>query len=1077
MKKILTSILLILVCNLYAQKEANNWYFGYGAGLTFNSGVPVAMLGGQVFTHEGCSTMSDANGQLLFYTDGTTVYNRNHQVMVNGDFLTGNTSSSQSAVIVPLPSSTTIYYIFTVTAEAGLDGFRYSVVDLSLAGGLGEVTAQKNVLLYTPSCEKIAVVKHSNNNDYWIVTHGWNNNSFYSYLLTSAGLSVVPVTSTVGVNVQSTPGAIFQPSSRGCLKFSPDATKLVSPSPSSTCITQLLDFNNATGIISNPRDIQVGTNQFYGAEFSTNSEVLYLSSENNKCIYQFDLNNPNFVSTAVQLYSGPKGPFTLQLGPDGKIYIAFIFDHVIGAINNPSVLGLGCNFVSSAVDLLGRECRVGLPAFITTFFYKPIIVLDNFCQNEVTSFHLDTNQTINSVSWNFGDGYTSTAIQPIHIYTNAGNYSVSVNINGSNGTSTSTRNIIINSQPTLSSSVVNLKQCDDDLDGFSSFNLNESVPLLVSSSTGLVITFYETLSDAQNKTNAIINTTAYINQVVSNDIIYARVENSSGCFKTAQISLQVSTTLIPSTFQLTYHECDDLNSGTISDGIATFDFSNATSQIQALYPAGQQLNITYYKTITDALSESNKITNISNYTNIGYPNSEDIYVRVDSQVNNECLGLGHHITLKVDPIPIVQSQVVKHCDDDQDGLYGFDTTNLQTSLLNGLSNVIVTYKDQNGLPLSSPLPNPFVTSSQIINVKVENNYGKHCVYNSSIQFIVDDLPEAFQIPVTLTTFCDDESDPLTQDGVYPFDTTNFQSLILGGQTGMIVHYFDANNNPLPSPLPNPFNSTSQNIRVEVISPINTTCKANGTISLVVNPVPKINLYGNELVCSDNPNFTKTLNAGLIDLLTVNNYTYTWFLNGTLIPNANQYTLTVNAEGIYTVEVRNVLGCIRTRTITVTASNIATINSVEVTDISAENSILVLVSGSGNYSYSLDSINFQNDNLFTNILPGVYTVYVKDDNGCGIATKEVSVLGIPNYFTPNGDGYNDYWNIKGVNQEFNSKAIIYIFDRFGKLLKQISPNGIGWDGKFEGQKMPSEDYWYSIQLEDNRIIKGHFALKR
>ena len=1073
MKKILTSILFLLVCTVYSQKEANNWYFGYAAGITFNNGAPVALTDGQLVTHEGCSTMSDANGQLLFYTDGTTVFNRNHQIMVNGDSLTGNTSSSQSAIIVPLPGSTTIYYIFTVTAEAGPDGFRYSVVDLSLAGGLGAVTAQKNVLLYTPSCEKIGVVKHANNTDYWIVSHGWNNNSFYSYLLTTSGLSALPITSAVGVNVLATPGPIYiQPSSRGCLKFSPDATKLVSSTPSSTCITQLLDFNNATGIISNPRDIQVGTNQFFGAEFSTNSEVLYLSSENNKCIYQFDLNNPNFVSTAVQLYSGPKGPFTLQLGPDGKIYIAFIFDHVIGAINNPSVLGSGCNFVTSAVDLLGRECRVGLPSFVTTLFYKPTIVVDKFCQNEVSSFHLDTNQTINSVSWNFGDGTTSTAITPNHTYTNAGNYTVSVNINGSS--TASTRNIIINPQPTLSSSIVNLKQCDDDLDGFSAFNLDQSISLFVPNPTGLSIAFYESLSDAQNKINAITNTTTYVNQVVSNDVIYARVENISGCYQTAQINLRVSTTLIPSSFQLIYDECDDTVSGSNTDGIATFDFSTATAQIQSLYPAGQLLTISYYKSITDALSESNKILNIANYTNTGYLNTQNIYVRVDSQINNECLGLGHHITLKVNPIPFVQSQVIRHCDDDQDGTYGFDTSSLQNTILNGLTNVTVSYTNQLGNTIA--MTNPFYSTSQTLNVKIKNNYGKQCEYNSTVQFIVDDLPQAYPIPSALLTICDDENYPVLQDGFYPFDTSSFQATILGTQTGMMVNYYDANNTLLPSPLPNPFISNNQTIRAEVINSLNTNCSVSVNIPFIVKPIPEINNSGLELVCSDNLNFIKTIDAGLLNPATQGNFSYIWYKNGVLLPLENGYSLQINSPGIYTVDVTNTSGCTRTRTITAIASDTATIDQVVVTDLTEENSILILASGHGNYVYSIDNQNYQESNFFNNILSGTYTVYVKDLNGCGIVTKEISVLGIPKYFTPNSDGVNDFWNIKGITSN-DKNTTIKIFDHFGKLLKQISPNGIGWDGTYNGELLPSDDYWFTIEISDGRLIKGHFSLKR
>ena len=154
-------------------------------------------------------------------------------------------------------------------------------------------------------------------------------------------------------------------------------------------------------------------------------------------------------------------------------------------------------------------------------------------------------------------------------------------------------------------------------------------------------------------------------------------------------------------------------------------------------------------------------------------------------------------------------------------------------------------------------------------------------------------------------------------------------------------------------------------------------------------------------------------------------------------------------------------------------------NVAIVDLAQENSITVSVTGSGDYVYSLDESSgpYQTEAVFNSVKAGIHTVYVKDLNGCGISSKEVAVLGIPTFFTPNGDGYNDYWNIKGVNLNQNAKTNITIFDRYGKLLKQVNPNSEGWDGIFLGQPLPSDDYWYSIQLEDGRVFKGHFALKR
>jgi gliding motility-associated-like protein len=375
------------------------------------------------------------------------------------------------------------------------------------------------------------------------------------------------------------------------------------------------------------------------------------------------------------------------------------------------------------------------------------------------------------------------------------------------------------------------------------------------------------------------------------------------------------------------------------------------------------------------------------------------------------------------------------------------------------------------------MTNPYLTTSQTINATVSNTFGEQCDFTTTIQFIVDDLPEAFPIDATLTTTCDDEADPTLQNGIYPFDTSTFQSTILGSQTGMIVKYYDAFGNLLSTPLPNPFLSASQTLLVEVSNSVNSNCIATNTIPLVVNERPKINLSGSELVCSNNPSFTKIINAGLSNPSEIGNYSYTWYLNGTILAGENHYTLTVNTAGTYSVDVENANGCVTARTIIVTSSNTATIDSVEINDLVNNNSILILVSGDGNYTYSMDGQNYQNNNFFDNLLPGIYTVYVNDELGCGFTTQEISVLGIPKFFTPNNDGTNDYWNINGVSQQFNANATIRIYDRFGKLLKQIKPLSVGWDGTYNGYTVLSDDYWYVIELENGRTVKGHFTLKR
>jgi gliding motility-associated-like protein len=142
-------------------------------------------------------------------------------------------------------------------------------------------------------------------------------------------------------------------------------------------------------------------------------------------------------------------------------------------------------------------------------------------------------------------------------------------------------------------------------------------------------------------------------------------------------------------------------------------------------------------------------------------------------------------------------------------------------------------------------------------------------------------------------------------------------------------------------------------------------------------------------------------------------------------------------------------------------------------------ITVFVSGEGDYEFSLNNINgpYQDSNVFENVPPGLHTVYVRDKNDCGIVEDIVSVIGFPKFLTPNGDGYHDTWQVYGLNHSSQIESIVYIFDRYGKLIKQLSPSGIGWDGTFNGQPLPSSDYWFHVKLQDGRTFKSHFTLKR
>ncbi|MEN9337534.1 MAG: hypothetical protein RLZZ500_2521 [Bacteroidota bacterium] len=644
-----------------------------------------------------------------------------------------------------------------------------------------------------------------------------------------------------------------------------------------------------------------------------------------------------------------------------------------------------------------------------------------------------------------------------------------------------------------------LVQCDDDTDGISSFNLTQKNSLISANATFETFTYFttQTGADTDDASVQITNPTAY---VTTNTTVWVRVENANQCYRIARLNLIVSATQIPAGTQWNFTQCDYYvnPSNTDTDGIATFDFSSVNAQIQALLPTTATYTITYYKNENDALIETDSngnslaITNTSSYMNIGYPNSQAIWVRVDSTVDNACFGLGPYIILTVESLPIIHTvgtnNVIRHCDDDQDGIYTFNTATLESDLLQGQSNVVITYTSSSGATIPSPFPATYtVNGTETITVHIENNPSAAsdgpCDRTGTFTFIVDDLPEIFPINPATLIVCDDEVDPTQQNGVFDFDTTTLTNQLLNGQTGMQISYTLANGTVYNTNLPNPFTSGTQNVLVTVTNPINTSCPVTSTLAFVVNPLPMVDInaqgWDDTLVCTNLPNFTVTLDAGVTNPSLISNYTYQWYFNSNLLPGETGYTITVNQEGVYSVLVSNAIGCPVTRTITVNSSVIATINSVDVVDLSEINTITVNVTGNGDYVYSLDESYgpYQTSPIFYGVAMGVHTVFVKDLNGCGIAEYTVYVLGVPAYFTPNGDGFNDTWNIKGLNPTLNGTTEILIFDRYGKLIKQIAPQGAGWDGTYNGYPVNADDYWYFIKLGDGRTAKGHFAIKR
>ncbi|MBF6639928.1 T9SS type B sorting domain-containing protein [Flavobacterium sp. J49] len=782
-------------------------------------------------------------------------------------------------------------------------------------------------------------------------------------------------------------------------------------------------------------------------------------------------------------------------------------DGILGDLPN-STDSNGLLYSSSGYGIPNGNYIIGAPISISV---QPVNVTT--CELQSATFTV-TSVPVDSYQWQLStDGGTNwTNLTNNAIYsgvttvlltvsnvspTMAGyQYRVFLNKNGNSCGLYSAAGILTTYALPVVTTPISLIQCDDDTDAITVFNLTQKNNVISANYLNETFTYFTT-SIAANTENSAFEITNPLAYTSGNGVVYTRVENSNGCFRVVQINLAVSVTQIPANFVIpNQYLCDDYLDAVNNDydGISgPFNFTAIQNSLAAILPAN--VTIKFYKTQADFLAETDvsgnslAIADITNYRNIGFPNAQTIWVRVDSTIDNSCFGYKtFEVIVEALPIayPVNAANLIRHCDDNHDGIYGFDTSGIEAAVVNGQTGVNVKYFRANGTQIL-PFTNPYnVTGTETITIRVSNNTtqtgGQPCYDEVSLQFIVDDLPEAFAIPNSLTTTCDDEVIAIAQDGYFDFDTTTFLNTILGTQTGMNVYYYDQNNVLIPSTnpnqLPNPFRTNTQNIRVVVENPTNTDCYAETTIPFVVNPTPKIDQEETIIICL--PDTEALIDAGILDGTPASDYSFQWYENNVIMTGQTNQTITVNTPGLYSVEVTNAFNCTKTRNITILGSEIASIRGIEVVDLSDINSILVNVTGLGDYVFALDDINgpYQESNFFNNVPIGFHELYVRDQNGCGtLGPILIPVLGIPKYFTPNGDGFHDYWNVKGVSALHNYRSTIYIFDRYGKLLKQIGTTSPGWDGTYNGRPMPADDYWYSIEFEDGRNAKGHFTLKR
>ncbi len=404
-KLILSLIFLFFFAAANAQHETDNWYFGLMAGINFSTGVATAQYGGMTSNTEGCSSISDASGNLLFYTDGVNVWNKNHQQMPNGSGLHGNTSSTQSALVVPKPGSTNLFYIFTVDEIGGPYGFEYSVVDMTLDGGLGDVDSL-NVHVLNNVTEKLTAVQKESTPDFWIAVHEWGSDAFYVYMLTSAGLQAPVISHTGIVHRNDTIQNTF-----GQMKFNPCGNMIGAAIYASDTV-QIFSFDNAAGVVSNPITLPLDTFT-YGLEFSGNSSKLYISERGPVYTlfqYNLDVLNEDSIRASQTGLSVLEDTYGIQLGSDGNVYVCRSFSQYLGVVNDPNLAGFACNYDNYGFDLdpsfNGVMSALGLPGFVTSWLLKDgncVTTGIHSADNNVSAFSLYPNPAHDEITLTISD--------------------------------------------------------------------------------------------------------------------------------------------------------------------------------------------------------------------------------------------------------------------------------------------------------------------------------------------------------------------------------------------------------------------------------------------------------------------------------------------------------------------------------------------------------------------------------------------------------------------------------------------------------------------------------------------------
>lgn len=681
--------------------------------------------------------------------------------------------------------------------------------------------------------------------------------------------------------------------------------------------------------------------------------------------------------------------------------------------------------------------------------------ISNICSEFLKEFSIENKANVSSVVWDFGDpssGATnvSTDLSPFHDFSADGTYTVTATVTANSGVVEVLTETIQVKEPPNAYGINNIIACEDNFNtGFSStFDTSNVLSQVLGGQTNKTVTF---IDGSGNEYNVLPN--PFTNTVKDRETITVRIARNDELCCYSETTFDLIVNPLPNLSSIEdLQECDD-----DTDGFAFFDLSNIETNI-----VSSNANNTvefYHENGTQILGNINTVRN-------QVQNEETITIRVLNNLTN-CYS-ETKLKLIVNPLPIAHSlSDIVGCDDNSDGISEyFDMTNIESTVLGGQNGMEVSYFDASGNALPNPLPNPYINSTpnqEIITVRVTNN-NTQCFSETQLRLITSEKPSINK--PTDKYACDEGG------GISTFDLSSLESEVIGNQNNLKVYYFNSSGDDISNLISSNYNNSlpwNETITVKIENAFSAMCISETSFNLIVNTLPEVNIEESYFLCNLEPSLSISVNPNL--------NSWEWkYEDGTIV--SNSFEANIVKAGNYSLivtEISNGIKCEKTFNFELIRSVLPTIQEVELQELSDNNYIKIIASGDGDFEYSIDGNAFQDSHEFHNVLGGVYTVYVRDKYGCGSDQKVITLIDYPKFFTPNNDGINDYWQIQGINTYPNSK--ILIFDRYGKLIKELSSSDKGWNGLYKGRPAASSDYWFKVNLNNETTFSGHFTLKR